>query len=433
MDEAKTKKKPIKILMVGPLPYSELGGVAIAVSNLCKYLSDFEEIEIYLFADNYLSDSFLGWEKVENHFIFKPLKYKITNLFKLITFFGFYNFLKTAIIEPYSKMRFKYFDYERLYQYEFRYLYLKKIIKMIQPYIIHAHHFQYAPISSWLASKGKIPIITTIHSFSHLVDSKKRRQECLKRRYKRIFDISTKLIAISSIIKEEAIKLGANPEKIVIIPNGVDTSLYSPNNQKEARERLNLDKDKKIILFTGTLLPIKGVDVLIKSFKVINDQIKDSLLVIVGEGREESMLKHLVERLNLKKSVMFAGAKPQKEMPLWYKASDVFVLPSKSEGLSISLLEAMACGKPVITTCPEFSKYDPIIVGETGLLVHYGNINELSEKILNVLTNLFLSNKLGEQAHKIIVEKYNWDIISRETRDIYINIFKGDTPKTGIG
>ena len=129
-----------------------------------------------------------------------------------------------------------------------------------------------------------------------------------------------------------------------------------------------MGKDEKIIIFVGALRPVKGVRYLIEAMKVIIDENRTTKLFIIGDGVERESLERLVEKLGLGDHVNFIGKVPNERVPEYMIASDVFVLPSLSEGFPVTILEAMASGLPIVATnvggLPEIIKEN-----ENGFLV----------------------------------------------------------------
>src|SRR5512138_3128380 len=145
-------------------------------------------------------------------------------------------------------------------------------------------------------------------------------------------------------------KLRVPAEKITYIQNGVDTERFRPVPSVEkaaARKRLDLPVDKNVVLFVGRLVHVKGVDVLLGAWRQLPDELRScSLLLVVGDGPEAFDLKRLADKYGIAATTRFAGR--QDDVLDYYHASDLFVLPSRSEGLPNALLEAMSCGLPVV-------------------------------------------------------------------------------------
>ncbi|MGH8064836.1 MAG: glycosyltransferase family 4 protein [Candidatus Entotheonellia bacterium] len=160
-----------------------------------------------------------------------------------------------------------------------------------------------------------------------------------------------KVIAVSRALKEAMMRLGIGEEKIAVIPNGVDLHKFYPFPKEEARRQLGLPHGR-VLLSVGNLLPLKGFDLFIKAFKILLDERRETNLhlVIVGEGEARRELSELVVALNLDDRVRLVGEVAHDELYRWYSAADLFCLLSSREGWPNVLLEALACGTPVVAT-----------------------------------------------------------------------------------
>lgn len=211
--------------------------------------------------------------------------------------------------------------------------------------------------------------------------------------------------------------------KISVIPNGVNGNDYNIKDSiNECRLKIGLPINKKIILFLGSLSVYKGPEVLLNSMpQVIKNNINVKL-VFAGDGAERTNLIELCEHLNIQNSVQFVGYVDDVLKPLYYKASDVFVLPStmSTECFPLAILEAMATGKPIVASdiggIP-----DALEDGYNGILVHPKNIEQLSSSILNILNNDQLRDDMGKNGLNLS-KKYDWKIIADETEKIYNNL-----------
>jgi glycosyltransferase involved in cell wall biosynthesis len=157
------------------------------------------------------------------------------------------------------------------------------------------------------------------------------------------------VIAVSHELADRVVQMGADPERVFVNHDGVDTSLFCPGSKDDARRRLGLDPSTKRLLFIGNLVDVKGVDVLLIACCQLRRAKYAFELDIVGQGPLRQSLEAQARRLGVD-HVHFRGALPQNELPDWYRAADVFVLPSRSEGVPNVILEAMACHTPVVAT-----------------------------------------------------------------------------------
>jgi glycosyltransferase involved in cell wall biosynthesis len=206
-------------------------------------------------------------------------------------------------------------------------------------------------------------------------------------------------------------------KKIEVVHNFVDLGKFSPMLYgKRVRTLYGLDDNKKIVFFLGRLVPYKGVEYLIKAFKKVKDEVKDSVLIIAGRGPLEEDLQDLAKDLKLS-DVLFVEISDD-DIPEHYAACDVFVLPSvtRQEAFGIALLEAMACGKAVVTTNISGMPY---VVDGAGLMVKPRDPDELSAAIIKLLKDDKLRKNLGSKARKRVEEEFDQDLIPDRIIRIY--------------
>jgi glycosyltransferase involved in cell wall biosynthesis len=158
------------------------------------------------------------------------------------------------------------------------------------------------------------------------------------------------IVAVSRDLAETLVRMGVEPEKIRTIYDGVDHKLFHPGDKAQERAILNLSREEKVILFVGNLVPVKAVDVLIRASAELMQEDKRIRLVIVGQGPLRAELDRLARELGIVDRVRFAGSLPHADLPRWFRAADVFVLPSHSEGVPNVLLEASASGVPWVAS-----------------------------------------------------------------------------------
>ena len=231
------------------------------------------------------------------------------------------------------------------------------------------------------------------------------------------------ITAISNFLKDYARRFNKKV-KIAIIPNGVDvenfSNEYSYGELSELTDRLGIKPGEKIITSVSRLVPKNGIDVLIKAFAILTHNLKPITynLVLIGDGPERKNLELLTTNYSLETSVIFVGSISHAELPKYLKISDVFVRPSRSEGLGIAFLEAMAAGVSIIGTkvggIPDFLKNK-----ETGLFAEVDNQENLAEKINLILTDKELREKLVKNAKELVVQKYDWNKIADEFKELY--------------
>lgn len=237
---------------------------------------------------------------------------------------------------------------------------------------------------------------------------------------KRIIQQADYIQAISYYLKNFAERRGAK-SPIEVIPNGVDLELFSAKytNAEIKAIRGNLGiKDEYVIVTTSRLVPKNGVDVLIAAIAKFKEKRPNVKCLILGDGPERSALERQAKKLKLETNVLFLGQVGQKDLPLYLKISDMFVRPSRSEGLGSSFLEAMAAEVPVIGT-PVGGIVDFLHNGQTGFLVEVDNPEELAEKMDFVLKNSEARKRVVYNAKSLVDENYSWDKIAKLFKNIF--------------
>lgn len=209
-------------------------------------------------------------------------------------------------------------------------------------------------------------------------------------------------------------------DKIVVIPNGINLEDFDiPYSKEECRKKLDLSINKKILLFFGYLSPYKGPDVLVKAMPRILKDVSGVELVFVGKGVMRNKLKALSKKLGIEKNVIFAGFVEDDLKPFYYKAADVFCLPSmmSTESFGIVNLEAMACGVPIVAS--KIGGIPDVVEDEkNGLLVQPKDSGGLADAIIYLLENRDVREKMGKNGGKK-VEDYSWEKIAEATDRVY--------------
>ena len=204
-------------------------------------------------------------------------------------------------------------------------------------------------------------------------------------------------------------------DKILTIPIGIDLAKFRPIDKQEIRKKYGFNKNDKIILFVGRLEMEKRVDLLIKTFKIVKEQIMDAKLLIVGEGRKRKELETLTKELKLEKDVIFTGTIEHDKIPEIMNCADVFILCSLFESGPIVAMEAISCGIPIVMTdvgrAREFIKN-----GFIGRIVKEEKEENIAEAVNQVL-NMDLG-KCKEECLKI-AKNFSIETTARRTIEIY--------------
>jgi len=185
-----------------------------------------------------------------------------------------------------------------------------------------------------------------------------------------------------------------------VISNGVDTSVFKKMDAEKLFVKWNLPRETKNILFVGRLHPEKNIEILIKSAPLILKKYPQTHFYIVGPGHQKDWLKSLAKKLKLEKNLTFFGKVTDEELVMSYNASDIFVLPSLAELEGMVVLEAMACGLPIIIADSE-NNAAKHFVDNNGFLFRSGNPIDLAEKIIAILADNSLREQMGSESLKI--------------------------------
>jgi len=248
-----------------------------------------------------------------------------------------------------------------------------------------------------------------------------------KRTLKRIFDWvwgykilkdAAKLIALTPLEVEQYKSMGISDDKIKIVANGIDLSEFENLPQiGEFRKKYGIENDQKIILYLGRIFRSKGLELLANAFANILKDFSEVKLVITGpDDGFLPTLKKLIKEHKIEEKVLFTGPLYGRDKLEAYVDADVYVLPSIYETFPITVLEACACGLPVVVT--DRCGIADIINGQVGLVVPYDR-NQLGDTVLRMLTDDKIRQQFGEKGKALVREKFDWSKIVEQLEDIY--------------
>ena len=292
----------------------------------------------------------------------------------------------------------------------------------IQYDLIHSHYW----LSGWVGQAIKlhwqVPHVVMFHT---LAEAKNRYYEDEREPAARLEAEREVARAADRVIcasENERVLLedsyGVSPEQVAVIPCGVDLDAFRPGDKALARGRLGLSLDKPMVLYVGRIERLKGIDVLLRAVSDLKSPY--SLVVVGGDERENGRKSHLLSLaadLGIADSVFFFDAVPHNELPLYYSAADVCVVPSYYESFGLVALEAMACGVPVIGSRVG-GLAQTIQDGETGFLVSWGGSRGFTERLSLLLGNEQLQREMG-LASRAAAEHFTWSDVAAQVEDIY--------------
>ena len=290
---------------------------------------------------------------------------------------------------------------------------VENLIKKLELNLLHAHFAYPEGWTAYLAKVGirqHIPLVVTLHGYDILVEPSIGYGIRLNKRYdvlvKKVLNTADAIIVASKAVFNEAASLVKDVGKIHLIPNGVDTKRFNPAlNSNIIRKRFAVE-DKQVIFTLRHHSPRYGISYLLLAAKLILDKRKDVAFIIGGSGPLLDYHKMLTRRLGISSYVFFTGRIPQEELPLYYAASDVVVVPSLQEAWGLVATEAMACGKPVVASRVG-GLPDQIIDGYNGFLVPPRDPKALADRILYLLENPSEARRMGLNGRRLAEERFD--------------------------
>ncbi len=234
------------------------------------------------------------------------------------------------------------------------------------------------------------------------------------------------IISVNELQRRMAVQLGVDtPERICTVHNGIDLLEYSNHDGHAARRALGLDKSALLIGSIGRLAPQKGLVYLIRAMPQVLEAVPAARLVVVGEGPLRGSLESEAERCGIKSRVHFLGFR--REIPQLLAALDVFAQPSLWEGLSISLIEALAAGKPIVAT-DIVGNREVVDNQETALIVPTADPAALAEGLCALLLDPVLAAKLAANARRAALERFSEERMVRENLAAYDRVRASRAP-----
>ncbi|GIX46563.1 MAG: glycosyl transferase family 1 [Candidatus Tectimicrobiota bacterium] len=296
--------------------------------------------------------------------------------------------------------------------------------------VLHGHYWLSGWVGLQLSRRWRLPLVYMAHTLGHAKNAAARQpweQEPLRRLL-----VERELVRQShAVIAESPASLdhlkrhyGAEAGKVRLIPGGVDTALFCPGNRQQARRALGLPATAPLLLFVGRLQPLKGIDVLLRAAHLVCQQQPAAQVLVVGGGldandphevAERQRLQRLAQELRL--TVHFVPAQPQATLVHYYTAADVFVMPSYYESFGMVVLEAMACGTPVVASDVGGLR-STVVHGETGLRVPAGDPAAFAQAILALLAAPARRQAMGQAARRRALS-YAWSHIAAQTLTLY--------------
>jgi glycosyltransferase involved in cell wall biosynthesis len=289
--------------------------------------------------------------------------------------------------------------------------------------LIHTHTSKaglVGRLASWLARRRVI--IHTVHGFAFHENSSQRQLQFYSFLERLAAHWCTHVVTVSEFHRDWAIRLHiADRDKITAIPNGIPADrIVSEVSPEAVKVSLGLSADEVMVLAAGRLAEQKGLEYLLKAVALLKTEITSPFrIVLAGEGPLKTDLEGLSQRLGIQDNVLFLGFRD--DIDNLVSACDVIAMPSLWEGLSISLLEGMAAGKPVITTTIG-SNREVTRNGEGAVLVPTKDENALASALKEMIDDPSQARQVAAKAKEIFYENYSEERMISQYRDLYMKL-----------
>lgn len=289
--------------------------------------------------------------------------------------------------------------------------------------VVHSHYWLSAWVGRELSQAINVPHVVTFHTLSLIkMQSRAGEIEQTERPFveAEVMATADRIIAFSPHERDSMARLyGADACKVSLVPCGVDLEVFRPLDQKSVRSRLGLNGEK-ILLYVGRVEPIKGLDLLVETAAQMDSTEGVRMMVVgadVNGDREMHRVKQLAKERDLEDKIDFVGQVDHDDLPLYYNAADVCVVPSYYESFGLVALESMACGTPVVAT--RVGGLSTIIHhGRTGYLKSWRCPEAFANSVEMIISSDGLQQSMGEAARKR-AEGMGWDNVASLMWDEY--------------
>ena len=301
---------------------------------------------------------------------------------------------------------------------------------------VHANYWLSGIAGHLIKHQLNLPLVSTFHTLDRVkaeaspeeveADAPHRRAEAEAA----IIRCSDTVLASCSVEAAQLSELyGADPSRIRIVAPGVDHAFFGPGDRHQARRALGLEGPGPLLLFVGRIQPLKGVSVAVRALSALSADHRDARLVIVGgpsgpQGTTEvARTEALVDELGLRDRVVFVPPQPHELLSTYYRASDVCLVPSRSESFGLVALEAAACGTPVVAS--DVGGLRSLIDhGRTGYLVEDPTPETFAAWVRQILAEPLLAERLGTGS-VMRARRYTWAHAAHLLVEIYADLTAG--------
>lgn len=292
------------------------------------------------------------------------------------------------------------------------------LIRQRRVTILHTHEFFMNAVGLVASRLSGIPLVATVHGKNYYAERFRRRLA-----YRLVGRFADQVVAVSEDVKGFlAERVGIPMDRIRVVPNGVPVDGEAFQERLSIlRKSLGLDENSHVVGTVGSLYTVKGHKYLIDAAVHIIRRCPDVTFLIVGRGRLREELETQARSLGVDPYIRFLGHRDDVRDLLGL--FDVFVLPSLSEGMPLSLLEAMAAGVPVVATRVG-GVIDVLEDGKTGLLIPPEDIQPLAESIITLLEDRALAKEIGEVARQVVRRRFSVSRMVDDYKEIYAGLIR---------
>ncbi|HEX5478749.1 MAG TPA: glycosyltransferase [Dehalococcoidia bacterium] len=303
--------------------------------------------------------------------------------------------------------------------------------------LVHSHYWMSGRVGAALAARWRVPHVAMFHTLGEVKNRARiTERETLERiEVERAVAETADAIVVASGHEQALLRdlYAIDGERVAIVPCGVDTDLFAPADKEQARRKLQLRDEERIILFVGRIEPLKGIDVLIGAAAQLHEDENFRVLIVGGDARTEAevaQLRLLAERLGVDHHISFVGAVDHADLPLYYNAADVCVVPSYYESFGMVAIESMACGTPVVASRVG-GLASTVLDGKTGYLISWRCPEPFAERLELLLDNDELRASFGRAAREA-VERYRWSNVADAVASLYESLFVAQEASSAV-
>ena len=290
--------------------------------------------------------------------------------------------------------------------------------------MVHSHYWMSGVVAISLAKRWQVPHVAMFHTLGEVKNRARatEHEPAARIEAERRIAKSADRIVVASAHEQHLLTAlyGADASRIAVVPCGIDLELFTPMEKEFARNKLGLKDGERVILFVGRIEPLKGIDILISAAAQLHEDENFIVLIVGGDAGslgEIAQLRAQAERLGVGHHIAFVGSVEHSQLPLYYNAADVCVVPSYYESFGLVAVESMACGTPVVASRVG-GLTTTVQDGETGYLIPWRCPEPFAERLELLLDNDELRASFG-RAGREAVERFRWANVADAVGELY--------------